>query len=450
MTGPDGTSLTTSTAVQELKTTHSVNPVGGSFIFTYDGKSTAKLAFDITASNLKVALDALHSPTRSVEVTRTDVDAAKKTFKWMITYTNHLDKFAPTGTGTSVTLKQSVTDLITDGTVSLSMQAVAQSGAYPVNYIPWIKGSYSVAITGSSGVHIKNSPFAMTVAVGAVHPASSTASGPGLSGGVAGTPFKFTVQAKDTRRMEIQTVSTSAVVVDVVEEQQSFTCNGVDGDSFKLTFRGAQTGAIAGSATGADIKTELDGLATIASNGVTVTIGGNSDTTKACSNSLIIITFKHDDLHRGDIEELTVASSGGSPTLPSTATEVKKGVTPYRKEIQKISCSSSDGVLTLTYRGQTTTNLNYNDNANTVDTALEALSTIGTGGVSITGSSLCAGLFVTFEKETGNLLPMTLSTVSGTVSSPVVTDSCPECQSGIHPLWGNFKLIFGGEKNWFD
>merc|ERR1712224_815451 len=109
---------------------------------------------------------------------------------------------------------------------------------------PWIKGSYSIAITGSTGVHIKDSPFAMTVGVGAVHAASSTASGPGLSGGVAGTPFKFTVQAKDTRRMEIQTVSTSAVIVNVVEEQQTFKCNGVDGDSFKLTFRGAETAAI--------------------------------------------------------------------------------------------------------------------------------------------------------------------------------------------------------------
>ena len=56
-------------------------------------------------------------------------------------------------------------------------------------------------------------------------------------------------------------------------------------------------------------------------------------------------------------------------------------------EIQTISITGSPtgGTFTLTFGGQTTANINYNDSAATVQTRLQALSSIGNGNVSVAG-----------------------------------------------------------------
>lgn len=56
-------------------------------------------------------------------------------------------------------------------------------------------------------------------------------------------------------------------------------------------------------------------------------------------------------------------------------------------EVQTITITGTPtgGTFTLTYRGQTTAGIAYNATNTTVDTALEGLSTIGTGNVAVTG-----------------------------------------------------------------
>jgi hypothetical protein len=49
--------------------------------------------------------------------------------------------------------------------------------------------------------------------------------------------------------------------------------------------------------------------------------------------------------------------------------------------------TQTSGTWTLTYKGQTTASINYNDTAATVQTRLIALSTIGTGNVTVSGSA---------------------------------------------------------------
>jgi P22 coat protein - gene protein 5 len=52
-----------------------------------------------------------------------------------------------------------------------------------------------------------------------------------------------------------------------------------------------------------------------------------------------------------------------------------------------ITGSPTGGTFTLTYSGQTTSGIAYNATANTVKTALQALSTVGNGNVSVSGSA---------------------------------------------------------------
>lgn len=69
----------------------------------------------------------------------------------------------------------------------------------------------------------------------------------------------------------------------------------------------------------------------------------------------------------------------------SAAGEIEAGV----NEVQSlVATSASSGTFTLSFRGQTTSTIAFNASAATVVAALEALSTIGAGGVTATGGAL--------------------------------------------------------------
>jgi flagellar capping protein FliD len=73
-------------------------------------------------------------------------------------------------------------------------------------------------------------------------------------------------------------------------------------------------------------------------------------------------------------------------------------------EVQTVSLSDSpnSGTYTLTYRGETTTDLNHNDDATTIKAALEALSTVNTDDITVSGP-LDDGMTFTFADTLGNV-----------------------------------------------
>jgi hypothetical protein len=77
-----------------------------------------------------------------------------------------------------------------------------------------------------------------------------------------------------------------------------------------------------------------------------------------------------------------------------------------RNEIQAITGSSSitGGTYTITLDGRTTTAINYNDNAATIQTAVAALANVGTGNVGVSGGPLNTStpLVVTFQGTLAN------------------------------------------------
>lgn len=95
-------------------------------------------------------------------------------------------------------------------------------------------------------------------------------------------------------------------------------------------------------------------------------------------------------------------------------------VTNYEtgNEQQTITITATGGTYTLTFRGQTTSSLNYNANAGTIQTALQALSTIGASNATVTGT----GPFVVefagdlAETDVPKLLPNNASMTGGSLS----------------------------------
>jgi hypothetical protein len=94
-------------------------------------------------------------------------------------------------------------------------------------------------------------------------------------------------------------------------------------------------------------------------------------------------------------------------------------------EVQTVTITGSPtgGTFTLTYSGQTTAGIAYNATAATVKNALQALSTVGNGNVSVTGSA--GGPYtVTFQGDLAgvNAAAMTASGAGLTGgSSPAVS-----------------------------
>jgi hypothetical protein len=89
----------------------------------------------------------------------------------------------------------------------------------------------------------------LQVADDVVHAGSSTSTGTGLVGGVAGEVFPILLQANDAREPE--------------EQRITITSASALSGTFKLKFMGASTGPIPVTATDVVLKAALDALPTI-------------------------------------------------------------------------------------------------------------------------------------------------------------------------------------------
>lgn len=140
---------------------------------------------------------------------------------------------------------------------------------------------------------------------------------------------------------------------------------------------------------------------------------------------------------RGGLAAILIRDNRGAATNISPYTV---GVT---NEVQTITITGTPagGTFTLTYSGQTTTPLNHNSTAATVDAALEALSNIGTNGVTVTGGpGPSTPWIVTFTGALGgrnvNQMTATSSLTGGTTPAIAVTTTTPG--AGLVRNWSPF------------
>ena len=135
------------------------------------------------------------------------------------------------------------------------------------------------------------------------------------------------------------------------------------GGNFTLTYSGQTTGNIAWNASAATVQSALEALSNIGVGDVAVT---------GSAGGIWTVTFQ------GALGGTNVSEMTGSPGTLIGAVNEKQEVRLF---------NAGGGTFTLTYDGQTTGNIAYNASAATVQTALEALSNIGSGDVTVTGSS---------------------------------------------------------------
>lgn len=131
--------------------------------------------------------------------------------------------------------------------------------------------------------------------------------------------------------------------------------------------------------------------------------------------------------------------SGGKGSAVFATTQV--GSTGVTSEIQTLTVTADGGTYTITYSGQTTTALAYNISSANLQTALEALSNIAPGDLTVTGS-LGAGYTITWNNALGNVAqPTTTNTLltggvnyvtgnvlklTATASESVTVDGAPQ------------------------
>jgi hypothetical protein len=206
--------------------------------------------------------------------------------------------------------------------------------------------------------------------------------------------------------------------------------------TFTLTFGADTTAALAYNITAAALETALNALASVISaGGLDVTgpdsgpyqlvfrsNGSRADLTGNADLLYPLSTIQNYEARAGDagtpeIQVLvidrqpaalaeTFAAIAAPGITISTLQDGASGV----PEVQKISLdpSTHGGTFTLTYSAKTTVALAYNINATDLQTALQALESIGADNCVVTGAF--PDYVVTFQGAlTGNLSPMTAS-----------------------------------------
>lgn len=184
-------------------------------------------------------------------------------------------------------------------------------------------------------------------------------------------PIIRTIQAGSSSGViqnEIQTVDTGSLTT------------GTAADAFSLTFNGQSTtaGGLFPNSTAGHMNSQLEAL----SNLVDVLV------TKSGQVFTIEFTTVDGSADQPQLSVTADASYSASHTITVTTTPaVPSGSGTNEQQTITLSGVPTGGTFTLTFSGQTTSAIAYNASAATVDAALEALSNIGAGDVSVTGSA---------------------------------------------------------------
>ena len=128
-----------------------------------------------------------------------------------------------------------------------------------------------------------------------------------------------------------------------------------------------------------------------------------------------------------------VAPVGTARPTPAALAALDPTIFGAQTQTVKVTGSPTGGTFTLTVGAQTTSAIAYNADSSAVAVALEALSSVGAGNVSVTGSSISTGSGLTVA-WVGSLLGTT-ATVTATASltggtSPGVTVTAGDAPNG--------------------
>jgi len=154
-------------------------------------------------------------------------------------------------------------------------------------------------------------------------------------------------------------------------------------------------------------------------------------------------TFSLDGDEGGTITsgDLITGFAGGDFTETQSARDSKVKVDGYppdsqtaeQQDLTTTGGSATAGTYTLTYDGHTTGDIAFGADANTVQTALEALDNVSSGDITVSGTDLNNGLTFTFRDTAGDVGLITIDTGGLTTTG---THAISETTTG-HDGWIN-------------
>ena len=305
---------------------------GDKLVLTYDGQSTAELAYNISSADLQTALRALSS-VNGTNVAVTDGDPAG----WVVEFIGALAM-------TNVPAISGVCGKNEKQTVVVTLAAVGDK----------LVLSYGGQSTAELAYDITSADLQTALrALSSINGANVAVT----DGDPAGWVVEF------IGNLAKADVSAISGVCGKNEKQTVVVTGGAAGDKLVLTYNGQSTAELAYDIASADLQTALRALSSVNGANVAVTDG---------------------DPAGWVVEFIGTLAKSNVPAITGVC---------GKNEKQTITLDSgvSDGTFTLTYDGQTTPDLAYNISAADMQTALRALSSINGANAAVTEATRAVG-----------------------------------------------------------
>lgn len=231
---------------------------------------------------------------------------------------------------------------------------------------------------------------------------------------------------------------------------------------WRLRFRGDVTASLPYNITIAQLKQALESLPSIGVGNVDVQVGTAGDEFR------IIFTGTLGKQNLPDSVELAQNTLVAATPITVTPSTTQEGRSPFagQNEIQRIDFTlvPDTGTWSINFNGKTTSLLQFNADAAAIQAALSALSTVGLGNVSVSGS-YAVGYTVQFLNTLGlqnvplmtipsNTLQLGTQLVDVDVAVPQEgaapdpgTDEVQHLAFNFVPDAGSFKLQYGAEQS---
>lgn len=378
-------------------------PTGGTFTLTFNGETTAAIAYNAAAATVQTALENLATPVPGdILVTLNATSDWTVEFKGAYAATNVA---LMTGNGSSLTGGGSVTVATTQNGAPGTNETMklGELISNPTGYrMIWHAGSadqaYSTTIGPNPTASTMQSALEGIAAIGTGNVIVTKESG-SVNVGYFAPQFEWRFTITFVGALAAQNItpnlsctnSSNCMVYGVTDgsttttnEIQTITINNAPtGGTFTVSFNGATTAGQAYNVAAATLQTALEGLATIGAGNIAVTRAGSGT---LASPYVYTCTFQG-TLAATDVAQMTAsgaALTGGAVNIATT----QEAVTGNNElELVTLPGGVSGGTFTLTFNAETTAGIAYNASAATVQAALEALATPVPGDVLVTGAA---------------------------------------------------------------
>jgi hypothetical protein len=428
---------------------------GGTFTLTFDGQTTAAIAYNASAAALQSALEALSN------IAPGDVSVAKSGSVWTVTFQGaYAGTNVPEMTGDGSSLTSS------GGSLSIATNQQGLDGGFEVRiisirvghgvntvlklkvgtqYTParalssWtqsqlisdiqaITGSGTISLTGGFKPHSNGDNLAFAWKwIGAK--------------AFATTSIWLYDSAGNFLRGDRQ-INRGLVSSYEKAEVQLINLTSATGGTYTLTFDGQTTGPLDWNASASTVQFALVGLSNIGASDVDVFNGESS--LSGTGRHILAVKFlaTYEDT---DVPQLTIDT--GSLTGGGSISTLLQGNTPnQRNEIQRIIVNASGGTFTLTFDGQTTGNISVGATAGDLQTALEGLSNIDPGDVSVSGAGTSvAPYLVEFEGQyAATNVPQLTGSVGGLTGGSVTVTTLTQGEPPVNEQQAMYIVGDGG------